>query len=111
MKVVLDACVPQPLRHAIAGHEIFTAGFLGLSTLDDTDLLDAIEGHFDVLVTCDRGIPWQNRFAGRGISLIVLRARTNKLPDLLPLVPALLVALSEAKPGEVREITDGNVRS
>jgi hypothetical protein len=105
VKVVLDACIPRPLRDEIAGHEVVTSHYLGLSRLEDADLLDAIEADFDALVTCDRSIPWQNQFAGRKIAVLVLRAPTNKLEDLIELVPALLDALAEVKPGEVREIS------
>lgn len=104
MRVVLDACVPQPLRHELAGHDVVTAGYLGLAESDDGELLEAIQDQYDVFVTCDRSIPWQNAFAGRSIALIVLRARTNTLEDLLAVVPALLEALDEVKPGEVREV-------
>ena len=104
MKVVLDACVPQPLRNAIQGHDVYTARYVGLSLLGDAELLNAIEGRYDVLVTCDRGIPWQNQFAGRRIALIVLRAPTNKLQDLVLLMPKLHQVLPTMQPGEVREI-------
>lgn len=104
MKIVLDSCVPQPLRHHLTGHDVVTARFLKLNHLDDADLLNAIEGPYDVLVTCDRGIPWQNQFAGRGIAVAILRAPTNTLPDLLTLVPKLLEALPQLRRGEVREI-------
>ena len=104
MRIVLDACVPHPLRHDISGHHVATAHYLGLEALADTDLIDAIEGHFDVFVTCDRSIPWQNKFAGRLIAILVLRAPTNKLSDLWALVPEVLRVLPFLRPGEVREI-------
>ena len=104
MRIVLDACVPIPLRHEIPGHDVFTARFLGLSELEDSGLLEAIEGKFDVLVTCDRSIPWQNQFRGRNVAVIILRARTNKLVDLVTVVPALLKALSSVERGEILEV-------
>jgi hypothetical protein len=61
-------------------------------------------GRLDVLVTVDRSMPFQQRLDSRPFAVIVLRARTNRLADLLPLVPALLKALDGIKPGEVREI-------
>ena len=104
MKIVLDSCVPQPLRHHLTGHDVVTARFLNLNHLEDADLLNAIDGHYDILVTCDRGIPWQNQFAGRDIAVAVLRAPTNTLPDLLALMPLLLEALPKLRRGEVQEI-------
>lgn len=105
MKVVLDACVPQPFRHTLPSHDVVTARYLGLSLVEDLELLAAIEGQFDVLITCDRGIPWQVNFRGRNIAVLVLRAKSNKIADLLPLVPQLIEALESIKPGEVREVS------
>ena len=105
MKIVLDECVPQPLRHQLPGHTVVTAHFLGMNQFLDADLLDAIEGKFDVLITCDRGLPWQNRFAGRKIAVVVLKGQTNKLQDLLPMLPKILTALPTLKQGDIREIT------
>ena len=59
---------------------------------------------FDALVTTDKGLPKQQRINGRPFAVIVLRAKTNRLDDLLPLVPRLKKALEAAKPGEVYEL-------
>jgi hypothetical protein len=104
LRIVLDACVPEPLRLEISGHEVVTARYLGLSRLEDSQVVSAIEADWDVLITCDRNLPWQNKFAGRDIAVIVLRARTNKLQDLVPLVPTLQATLTDISSGEVREI-------
>jgi hypothetical protein len=104
LKIVLDPCVPSPLRHAITGHDVFTSHYLGLSRLGDTKLLDSIEGKFDILLTCDRNIPWQQNFARKNIAIVVLSANTNKLQDLLELVPKLLSVLDWVKPGQVIEV-------
>lgn len=106
MKVVLDACVPEPFRHELSGHDVATARFLGINEFEDADLISTIEADWDVLVTCDRGIPWQNRFAGRNIAVIVMRAPTNKLQDLVALVPWVLDTLEVIQPGEVREVSE-----
>ena len=49
-------------------------------------------------------MPYQQNLAGRTISLAVVRAQSNRLPDLLPHVPAILEALPSLKPGEVVQI-------
>lgn len=106
LKIVLNSCVPAPFRHSIAGHQVFTSHYLGFGDLQDKELLDRLEGKYDALVTCDRGIPWQQNFAGRNIAIVVLKTRTNKMQDLLGLVPKLLAVLDRVKPGEVLEVTD-----
>lgn len=104
MRVLLDNCVPWRLGEACRGHEVESVIDLAWDTLENGSLLDAMTGRFDVLVTVDRSMPFQQRLSGRPFAVIVLRARTNRLADLLPLVPALLRAFDEVKPGEVREI-------
>lgn len=105
MRLLLDACVPERLRHHLTPHDIQTARYALLDGLLDAALLDAMEGKFDILVTCDRGILWQQNMQGRSVAIAVLTASSNRLPDLLPLVPALLAALDVIQPGEVREIS------
>jgi hypothetical protein len=63
-----------------------------------------IAGEIDVLITVDRGLPYQQRLSRRAFAVIVLRAKSNRLDARRPLVPALLQALDEVKPGDVREI-------
>ncbi len=77
---------------------------MGWAGLDDGPLLNAMEGKFDALVTVDKSLPKQQRLSSRPFGVIVLRAKTNRLADLLPLVSPLLFALEVLRPGEVREV-------
>lgn len=77
---------------------------MGWADLDDGPLLDAMAGLFDVLVTVDKSLPKQQRVRTRPFGVVVLRARTNRLADLLPLVSALRAAVEELHPGEIREL-------
>jgi predicted nuclease of predicted toxin-antitoxin system len=104
MRVLLDACVPKGLRKSLPGHEVRTAPEMGWGDLDNGDLLDAMEDRFDALVTVDKRLPNQQHITGRPLGIVVLRAKSNRLPDLLPLVPDLLVALSDLEAGAVREV-------
>ncbi|HEV7670342.1 MAG TPA: DUF5615 family PIN-like protein [Thermoanaerobaculia bacterium] len=106
MRVLLDACVPHQLGRLLTGHDVRSATDLGLGDFDDRPLLDAIDGRFDALVTVDRRLPKQQVLAGRTFSVVVLRAKTNRLVDLQPLVERLLQALRALAPGEAREIGD-----
>lgn len=105
MRVLLDGCVPRRLIDEIPAHEVKTAHEMGWGNLDDGPLLDVMAGRFDVLVTVDKSLPRQQRLGKRPFAVIVLRARTNRLADLRPLVPALRVALSDVIPGQVLELT------
>ena len=104
MRVLIDNCVPWRLGNSIVGHAVASVVKLGWAELDDGPLLDAMAGRFDVLVTVDQSIPFQQRLIGRPVALVVLRAKSNNLKDILPLVPALLEALAGIAPGETREV-------
>lgn len=88
----------------LSAHEVRTASEMGWSNLDDGPLLEAMGGHFDVLVTVDKSLPKQQRLGDRSFAVVVLRTKTNRLADLLPLVPALRRAIEELRPGQVREM-------
>lgn len=104
MRVLLDACVPKRLGEELAEHQVQTVPEMDWADLDDGPLLDAMTGHFDMLVTVDKSLPKQQNLRTRPFGIIVLQAKTNRLTDLLPLVPALRGALQEVRPGQVRNL-------
>jgi hypothetical protein len=77
---------------------------MGWGDLDNGALLDAMAGNFEALVTVDKRLPEQQHIKDRPFGVIVLRAKSNRLSDLLPLVPGLLAALSTLEPGAVNEV-------
>jgi hypothetical protein len=85
-------------------HEVRTAIEMGWGDLDDRPLLDALDGLVDVFVTVDKRLPQQQRIPGRSFSVVLLRARSNRLADLLPLVPVLREAIDALSPGQTREL-------
>jgi len=105
MRLLIDECVDESLRHRFPDHECETARFANMAGLKNGSLLDAAEAAgFDVLLTVDQSIPDQQNLAGRSISLLILCAPTNRLRDLEPLVPAAISALSTVKRGSIVRI-------
>lgn len=105
MKLLIDECVDQRLRLLFSGHDCETAAYAKLSGLKNGALLAAAEAaNFEVLVTTDQEIPYQQNLAFRKISVLVLYAPTNRLADLRLLVPAAIEALGSIKPGQVVRI-------
>lgn len=104
MRVLLDGCVPRRLARELPGHEVRTAPEMGWGDLDDGPLLNVMTGRFDILVTVDKSLPEQQQIEKRPFAVIVLRAKTNRLVDLRPLVPALRAVIAELRPGQVREL-------
>jgi hypothetical protein len=76
---------------------------MGWGDFDDGPLLDAMADRFDALITVDRSLPKQQTLSTRLFGVVLLRAKSNPLADLLPLVPDLIEILNSLGPGEVRE--------
>jgi hypothetical protein len=96
MKVLLDENLPHDLRHELIGHDVFTVQYLGWSGLKNGELLPrAGASGFDALLTMDSGVPYQQNIAALPLTVIVLKAASNDLDDLRPLVPRLLEALNK----------------
>jgi predicted nuclease of predicted toxin-antitoxin system len=102
MRLLLDGCVPRPLGRALPEHTVRHTTDLGWDDLDDGPLLDRMGRQFEALITTDKSLPFQQQLATRAFGVVVLRAPTNRLQDLLPLIPLLRAALPELRPGEVR---------
>jgi len=107
MRILLDECVPHRLRNHLSHHECQTARHAGFGGLENNELLEAAENaKFDVLLTVDRGIEYQQDFGNRKIALAILCAKSIALNHLTPLVPALLDRLESIRPGQVIRIGD-----
>ena len=99
MRVLLDECIPRKFKSELIGQECGTVPECGLAGKKNGELLDSAEKQgFDVFITLDRGIQYQQNLAGRVIAVLIIRANSNRLTDLLPHVtecpdqPANLVA-------------------
>jgi predicted nuclease of predicted toxin-antitoxin system len=101
VKVLLDECLDWRLARDIVGHEVKTARQMGWAAITNGDLLKLASEHFDVFVTVDRNLAFQQNFALLQISVVVLQAKTNRLADLRPLVPDLLTKIDGLRPGTV----------
>jgi predicted RNase H-like nuclease (RuvC/YqgF family) len=78
---------------------------MGWAGRENGELLGIAESEFDVLVTVDQKLKYQQSVAGRSIAVVVLVARRNKIEFLRPLVPELERVLTEIGPGQLREVS------
>jgi hypothetical protein len=90
VRVLLDECVDWRLGRELAVHEVKTARQMGWRTIKNGALLALAAQQFDVFVTVDRNLSFQQNIVSFRIAVVVLQARTNRLADLRPLVPKLL---------------------
>ncbi|NBU29626.1 MAG: hypothetical protein EBS42_15860 [Caulobacteraceae bacterium] len=105
MRVLLDECVPVPLRRAFPAHDVRTIHDMGWAGKKNGELLTlmAADG-FEVLLTVDRSIRQQQDLSAAGVAVVVMVATSNRLPDLLPVVPAVEAALAVVQPGDAVEV-------
>ncbi len=102
MRVLLDECVDWRQGRDIVGHDVKTARQMGWEAIKNGELLALAEQRFDVFVTVDRNLSFQQNLAALSIAVVVLHARTNRLADLRPLVPKVLGAIESAIPGAIK---------
>lgn len=105
MRILIDECVDERLRNSIPGHDCQTARYAGLAGLKNGDLLRAAEAaKFDIFLTVDQGIEYQQNLAGRTIAIIVLCVKSNRLKNLLELLPTCLARMESIQSGQIVNI-------
>lgn len=102
MRVLLDESLPRQLALELTGHDVRTVAEQGWKGLRNSDLLgQAIAEGFEVFVTADQNLEYQQNLEKLGAAVLVLVARTNRLADLQPLVPEVLRVLPTVGKGRV----------
>lgn len=96
--------MPRDLVAELKGHEVRTIGQMGWKGLENGELLSQAAGKFDALLTMDKAMPLEHDIARYRIALVLIRAKSNRIDDLRPLVPTILRALSGARPGTVQRV-------
>ena len=104
MRVLLDERPPVDLALELAGHDVDTVVGRGWAGIKNGDLLRRMSGDYDVLITMDRGIEFQQSIAGFPFGLVIVQAASNRLQHLRALVPVILAANASITPGQVQRI-------
>jgi hypothetical protein len=98
MRVLFDVNVPDPLLQHLPGHDVFLTAELGWRNLKNGTLLNAAERDgFDLMVTADQNIRYQQNLTGRKISLVVLGS--NLWPFIQEHLSEITAAIEAAMPG------------
>jgi predicted nuclease of predicted toxin-antitoxin system len=100
MRVLLDECVPRKLKRELAEHQELTVTEHGWSGIKNGQLLTLAEAEFDVFLTVDQNLKYQQNLTASRIAIILLVARNNRLKTLLPLMPEVSEALNKVKIGD-----------
>ena len=104
MRILLDECLPRRLKKGLSGHDVKTVPEAGWASKQNGTLLALAETRFDVFVTVDRNLSFQQDLGRFKIAVVVLVAHGNRESDFRPLIPKLLVALDAAVPGQITRV-------
>jgi predicted nuclease of predicted toxin-antitoxin system len=105
MKLLWDECIDRRLARELVNHEVKTVPQMGWAGVKNGQLLALAEAEFDVFITVDRNLSFQQNLPQFNIAVIVLQAPSNRLADLKPLAPEVLAILVTAAKGQVTVIS------
>lgn len=106
MKILLDEDAPLPLRRALDGHDVFSTQYVGWSGLKNGELVAAAETNgYEIFITCDRDLEYQQNLSGRRIAIILLSAQ--EWPILKEHLDVIRRAVDSALPGTYQRVECG----
>jgi predicted nuclease of predicted toxin-antitoxin system len=101
LRILLDESVPRRLAEELGDVDVDSVHDRGWSGLKNGELLRKAESDYDVFVTTDQNLQFQQRLTDYALGVIVLAAQSNRLADLVPLVPQLLEEVTRVGEGAV----------
>lgn len=101
MRVLLDECLPRQLKRDLPGHEARTVPECGWAGIKNGELLSRATKQFEVFLTVDRNLEYQQNLGRFDIAVVAIRAVSNDVDDLRPLMPQVLAVLPGVKPGTI----------
>ena len=105
MRILLDECVPRPLRRDLVDHEVCTVVEMGWAGKRNGELMQLLRTEtLAVFLTTDQNLRYQQNLRGLPMAVVVLVALTNRLDDLVPLMPQVRPVLATIQPGTVVEV-------
>jgi len=104
VRVLLDENLPHDLIGGLTGHDVSTVQGLGWAGVKNGELLRRAAGQVDALLTMDRMFEHQHDINALPFGLIVVRARSNRIQDLRPVVSEIHGALARVQPGTVEKV-------
>ncbi len=105
MRILFDECAPRPLRKSLPEHDVRTVQEMGWAGLQNGELLrEFTAAGFDVFLTVDQNLQYQQNLRAAGLAIVVMVAPSNMLADLEPLMPKVVAALATIRPGELVEV-------
>ena len=101
-RILLDECIPRKFKVHFAEHECATVPELGIAGKKNGELLSLAEADgFQVFITLDRGIAYQQNLSSRKIAVVLVGAKSSRLADLIPHAAKILEVLGKIEPGQL----------
>lgn len=104
MRVLLDESLPRPLGQLLTGHDVRTVIQEGWKSFENGALLRVAAERFDVLLTADQNLEFQQNQTTLPLAVVVLVAESNRLEALEPLIPKLLTTLANLQPKTIARV-------
>lgn len=104
MRILLDEDLPCRLGSLLAGHEVATVQRSGWSGVKNGKLLTMASTKFDVFLTMDRNLEFQQNLSALAVAVLVIEAVSNRMEHLKPLVPSILAALLHVAPRTLSKV-------
>jgi hypothetical protein len=98
MRILLDESLPRELQAELPGHEVRTVQEMDWTSLRNGELLSRCGKQFDLFLTADQNLQFQQNLKALPVSVAVLAAKSNRIAELRPLIPKLLDSLSALRP-------------
>jgi predicted nuclease of predicted toxin-antitoxin system len=108
MRVLLDECLPRKLKHQFSGHEVATVQEKGWSGTKNGALMKLANGLFDVFVTADQNLQYQQNLAYTEIAVVVLVIPNTRIETIMPLMPQVNRVLESVVKGEVVRVAEAS---
>jgi hypothetical protein len=105
MRILIDECLDWRLSRALTGHDCVSVQKMGWSGIKNGKLLALAQEEFDVFLTADRNLSFQQNTSKLEIAVVVLATGSTQLNKTLPLVPKVLALLPGLRPGEVEIVS------
>lgn len=105
MKLIFDECIDRRLAKEFVGYEVKTVPQMGWAGIKNGQLLALVEAEFDVFITVDRNLSFQQNLPQFNIAVVVLQASSNRLADLKPVVPNILAILANVVKGQATVVS------
>lgn len=106
MNILLDECIDRRLAKQLSGHIVKTVPQMGWAGIKDGELLRLAEIEFDLFITVDRNLPFQQNLAVLDLAVLVLQVTSNRLADIQVLIPKILAIVDIAPKGTATVVSE-----